>query len=168
MALMTSRSADASQFTGPVVSKEQASIFLQAMYPGCPPRSRRKILKRMQRKVYRGRVAQVVGLVVDVWVRHQRTYYDRLRWAPPSRALSRAEARKAVAAEVAAIVAGFRVGSAETDPEYQQIRADFGARRQVEGEHTDLVAEQNAAVTDRLLRWLVRRRSQVRDDAIGL
>ena len=142
----------------PIVTREDASIFLQSMYPACPAKVRRKMLKRFDRSVRRGRIGKVVGIVVSNWVRHQRTAYEALIRGPRWRQMPREQARMLVAEELEAVVRGFREGAADTDAGYLAIKNAFQTRRMLEGKLPAITETENAAITAYLATWLVLRR----------
>ena len=151
----------------PVVTQEQASIYLQSMYPGVSARVRRKILKRFARSVRRGWVGRVVGIVVHNFCRHRRTEYETLLDRRRKQRTSRDEARKIVAAKLEAIVQGFQAGSAENDAGYSQIRSAFRARRMVEGKLPAITADENEAITGYLTGWLRHRLAEQQARSAG-
>ncbi len=151
----------------PVVTREQVSVYLRAMYPGCPAKTRRKIVKRFAKNTRRGKIGRAVGTVVDNWVRHRRTNYETLIRGPDGPKAPRNKARKMVAGQVTAIMAELRKGSAERDLGYLALRAAFNARRETEGRIPAITAAENEAIVAYLRSWLRLRHAEQQSSAVS-
>src|SRR5690242_20710488 len=79
----------------------QLDIYLQAMYPRCPPEMRNELLARAKRKGHFGRLSVIAGILTTNHIRHGLTDYEWLmNIHGPRRGLTRDEARLVVSAEV--------------------------------------------------------------------
>jgi hypothetical protein len=75
--------------------------------------------------------------------------------------LTRAQARKAVALEVEDIAASWRLGSAEDDEGYIELRKQLSLRRRKKGKRKNnpgIIANENEAVAAYLKTWLEQRK----------
>lgn len=151
----------------------QLDIYLQAMYPRCPPEMRHELLARAKRKGHYGRLSVIAGILTTNHIRHELTDYEWLmNINGPRQGLTRDEARLVVAAEVRDIFDEWRHGSAQSDRGLRRITKQFKLRRrnfkksckalsveETRSAEDQLIREENAALTDYLCRWMRARRS---------
>ncbi|MFK8253272.1 DUF2293 domain-containing protein [Ancylobacter terrae] len=137
----------------------QLSVYIAAMYPGCPHRWRRRLVRRARERGHYGRLGEIAGVLVTSSIRHEATDYDRLlRINGPGDGLTREEARLVVEAEVADTVADWRRRSAEHDGGYIAVRRQFRRawRKGRKKPRPGLTAVENAALAEYLAEWLKR------------
>jgi hypothetical protein len=53
-------------------------MYLRAMYPGCPDKMRRSLLKRARKMNYFGRLGTIAGILTSNSIRHELTDYESL------------------------------------------------------------------------------------------
>lgn len=136
--------------------QQQLGIYLAAMYPGCPPRTRDEILKHAGRKRLYGRLGEIAGILVTNHIRHRATDYERLMQGDVgAKALPREKARDAVRARVNTVTALWRQGAAN-DQGLARLRKKYRALRRGEHPSGDLTARENADLAEHLVRWLER------------
>ncbi|MDF2809231.1 MAG: hypothetical protein K0S56_262 [Microvirga sp.] len=137
----------------------QLSIYLAAMYPGCPPRWRKRLVRRARERGHYGRLGEIAGVLVTNSIRHEATDYERLmRVNGPREGLTREEARLVVRVDVADAVAEWQRGSPEKDGGYREVRKRFGKawRRGRKKPRPMVTANENAALAAYLAEWLER------------
>lgn len=145
---------------------EELSIFLAAMYPGCPEAWRAGLIERAATRGHFGRLGEIAGILTDTSARHQATDYDALqRINGRGEGLTREEARMVVADEVRDVVEGWRQGSAEEDTGYRELRKTLRRKRMKKGSRKNnlgVVAHENAVVASYLRGWLDAQRKAFR------
>ncbi|WP_374700748.1 DUF2293 domain-containing protein [Aureimonas sp. D3] len=132
------------------------------MYPGCPKDWRQGLLLRTRQRGMYGRLGEIAGLLVSNSIRHQVTSYEHLLQLGGADLgdTPRQAARKIVARDVEDLAVSWRVGSAENDPGYIELRDECRRlwREAPEGTPVlDLIAAENAAIAQYLEEWAVGR-----------